>query len=128
MTACWNEDDNLIKRSKGLREETLATLEQVGIELDGIGKSTIGTRASGFRNYLALLERRRKLVAQLDMLEDAFPPEDRTIEGPNNITILREGVIAVKRLRGRQEAYHWVGTFMFQDISMIPATSTTPPI
>ncbi len=118
----------MIKRARWLREDTLTALEQVGIDLDGFGKSTIVARASGFRRYFALLERRRKLVAQLDMLEDAFPPEDSTIEGPNNITILREGVIAVKRLRGGQEAYHWVGTFMFQDISSIPATTTTPPL
>ena len=128
MTACWNEDDNLIKRARGWKDDITISLKQINIELEEMGKTKIGslTKTSGFRHYFILLERRRKLDAQLDMLEETFPPEDRLIKGPNNMAFLKEGVIAVKRFRGGQEAYHWVGTFKFQELSKVPPPP--PPI
>ena len=127
MTACLNEDDNLIKRARGWKQDITVSLKQINIELEEMGQNPIGslTRTSGFHHYFILLERRRKLDAQLDMLEETFPPEDRLIKGPNNITFLKEGVIAVKRFQGGHEAYQWVGTFKFQELSKIPLP---PPI
>ncbi len=122
MTACWNEDDNLIKRARGWKEDITLSLKQINIELVKMGQNPMGslTKTVGFCHYFILLERRRKLDAQLDMLEETFPPEDRLIKGPNNMTFLKEGVIAVKRFQGGQESYHWVGTFKFQELSKVP--------
>ena len=74
-----------------------------------------------FRQYLSLMDQRRKLEGQMDMLEDTFPPGHRLIEGPCNVAFLKEGVIAVKRFGNcsgdsskKEEVYHWVSTFSFR--------------
>jgi len=40
------------------------------------------------------------------------------MRGPNDIMFAKEGVIAVKRLRGAmgtREQYHWIGTFTYNE-------------
>lgn len=122
MTACWNEDDNLMRRANGWKEDIVSSLKQINIELEEMGQFPIRSfqKTSGFRQYFILLKSRRKLVAQLDMLQETFPPDDFLIKGPNNMTLLKEGVIAVKRVQGGHDAYHWVGTFKFLELSKIP--------
>lgn len=66
-----------------------------------------------------LAEKRGKLRAQLADLEQKYPLDSaRVVAGPNGIVFAKEGVVAVKRLRGAmgtREQYHWVGTFTYND-------------
>jgi len=117
MTACWNEDDDVIGRAKRFKDHIVRSLQQINSEIEEMEQHPIGSlqKALGLRKYFVLLERRKKLAGQVGMLEETFPPHDRLITAPNNIVFLKEGVIAVKRLRGAEEQYHWVGTFKIKD-------------
>lgn len=116
MTACWNDDANLIKRARGWKDDILKTLEETKAEVEEMEQHPVGlfSRTKGFRQYFILQERRKKLAAQLDFFEDRFPSDDRLVDGPNNTKFLKEGVIAVKRFQGDKEEYHWIGTFGFR--------------
>ena len=116
MTACWNEDDDVIGRAKRFKDHIVRSLQQINIEREETEQHTIGSsqKTLGFHKYFILLERRKKLAGQIDMLEETFP-HDRLIEAPDNIVFLIEGVIVVKQLRGAEEQCHWVGTFKFKD-------------
>ena len=120
MTACWNEDNNVLERAKQYKEYISTSLDKVNNELDDMGKPSMGSffqkTFSGYGRYFTLLEQRRKLSAQMDRMEEAFPPQDRLFKASNNLTFLKEGVIAVKRFNGGQEQYHWVGTFTFKKL------------
>jgi hypothetical protein len=116
MTACWNnEDTNWIERAKRVKKHHVASLRKINVELaeiqNMIGLQTTSKSLMKTSRYFNLLEHRNKLLSQINMLEEAFPPEDRLVKGPNDIVFLREGVIAVKRTKDRKEMYHWVGTF-----------------
>jgi hypothetical protein len=37
------------------------------------------------------------------------------IRGPNGTVLLKDGVVAVKRVFGGKTRYHWIGTFSFKD-------------
>ncbi|KAL7425781.1 hypothetical protein ACHAXH_000129 [Discostella pseudostelligera] len=116
MTACWNnEDTNWIERAKRVKKHHVASLRKINVELaeiqNMIGLQTTSKSLMKTSRYFNLLEHRNKLLSQINMLEEAFPPEDRLVKGPNDIVFLREGVIAVKRTKDRKEKYHWVGTF-----------------
>lgn len=113
MTACWNTDTNLIKRAKRVTERNAEQIRSIDVELAEMGQVKSFKQMTG--RYFILLERRKKLLSQIDMLDEAFPPDDRLVKGPNNLVFLREGVIAVKRQIGRREKYHWVGTFTLGD-------------
>lgn len=96
------------------------TLGKTNDDIEQMNNSPIGLiqKTLGLRQYFVLLERRRKLAAQIDRLEDAFPPPERLLSGPNDMLFLKEGVIAVKRFQGGQEQYHWIGTFDFRKMNM----------
>ena len=81
------------------------TLGKTNDDIEQMNNSPIGLiqKTLGLRQYFVLLERRRKLAAQIDRLEDAFPPPERLLRGPNDMLFLKEGVIAVKRFQGGQE-------------------------
>ena len=76
-------------------------------------------KISLFRQSVELVERRDKLQAQLDELDQKYPLDRGKVkQGPNNIIFAKEGYIAVKRLRGAmgtREQYHWVGTFTYDE-------------
>jgi len=117
MTACWNnEDTNWIERARRVKEHHLASLRNINVELAEImkmmGLKTTTKSLTKTSRYFNLIDHRNKLLSQINMLEEAFPPEDRLVKGPNNIVFLREGVIAVKKwTKDRKEKFHWVGTF-----------------
>lgn len=117
MTACWNDDEGIIDKARRWKDDLVELLELIDAEIDSERnpRGLMGM-VSGLSQSFALSERRRKVAAQIDMLEDAFPPSDRLVEAPNNMVFLKEGVIAVKRLQGRREQYHWVGTFTFRKL------------
>lgn len=117
MTAFWNEDDNLMQKADGWKDDIVESLEKINVELNDMEQNPIGSlQKMGFRKYLILTEKRKKLAAQIEMLEDTFPPKDRLVKGPNNMSFLKKGVIAVKRYKGKKEQYHWVGTFEFNKV------------
>lgn len=76
-------------------------------------------KAIKFRESVSLVEKRGKLKQQLTELEQTYPvTSSRVVRGPNDIIFAKEGVLAVKRLRGlggTKEQYHWVGKFVFND-------------
>ena len=117
MTAFWNEDDNLIQKADGWKDDITESLEKINAELNDMEQHPIGSlQKMGFRKYFLLTEKRKKLAAQIEMLEETFPPKDRLVKGPSNMSFLKEGVIAVKRCQGKKEEYHWVGTFEFNKV------------
>jgi hypothetical protein len=113
MTVCWNEDSNMIERAKKVKQANVESLRKIDVELAEMA----GQRKSPplTHRYFILLDHRRKLLSQIDMFKEAFPPDDRLVKGPNNLVFLKEGVIAVKRQKCRQEKYDWVGTFTLGD-------------
>ena len=118
MTACWDEDTNLMQRAYGWKDDITQSLEQVETELNDIHQHPISTtKKIGFRKYMELSQRRKKLTAQLDMLEDTFPPKAKLVKGPNNISYLKKGVIAVKRYQNTKEVFPWIGTFNINKVS-----------
>lgn len=120
MTSCWNEDNNVLDKAKKYKEDVSTSLDKVNNELEEMGKPSIGSffqkSFSGYGRYFTLLEQRKKLTAQMDTMDEAFPPQERLFKVSNNLTVLKEGVIAVKRFNGGQEQYHWVGTFTFKKL------------
>lgn len=77
------------------------SLEEVETELNDIQQHPISTmKKIGFRKYMKLSQRRNKLTA-----------------GPNNITYLKKGVIAVKRYQNTKEVFPWIGTFNINKVS-----------
>ena len=112
MTACWNGDSNLMQRAKRIKDNHTLSIRDIDVELVAIGQTKSLSKTS---RYFNVLDRRNSLLSQINMLDEAFPPEDRLVKGPNNIIFLREGVIAVKRHIGRAEKFHWVGTFTLGD-------------
>ena len=116
MTACWNTENSQIKHAKKWKEDIQHSLEQIDTQIQNYPFSA-AVKTFGFRQYFMLMEKRRKLASQMEMLEDTFPPADRLVKGPNNMVFLKEGVIAVKRLKGGKEVYDWVGTFTLRKLS-----------
>lgn len=120
MTACWNADGhNMIERAKKWKGDIQKSLEQTNSDIEEMKLHPVGLlqKTLEFRQYFTLLECRRKLAAQMDILDETFPPDDRLVKGPNNMIFLKEGVIAVKRFdAGDQEQYHWVGTFTLKKL------------
>ena len=112
MTACWNGDSNLMQRAKRIKDKHAFSIRDIDVELTAMGKTKSLSKTS---RYFNLLDHRNNLLSQISMFDEAFPPDDRLVKGPNNIMFLREGVIAVKRHIGRAEKYHWVGTFTLGD-------------
>ncbi|KAL7539068.1 hypothetical protein ACHAXR_013273, partial [Thalassiosira sp. AJA248-18] len=115
MTSCWNGDSHVIEKAEVQKEQMVRSLKQINNDIDEMEHSPAGLqKALGVREYIVLMERRRKLVDQIGMLCDIFPPVDRLFKTPINMLFLKEGVIAVKRLQDNKETYHWVGTFTFR--------------
>lgn len=125
MTACWNEDNHVMEKAKVWKEDVASSLEKVNAEMKEVEQHPIGAFRKP-RHYFNLSERRRKLAAKMDMLDDTFPPSGRLFKAPNNMVFLKEGVIAVKRLHGGEEQYHWVGTFALRKISKNVANGIAP--
>lgn len=117
MSACWNDDGNFIQQAHGWKKDIKKSLEEVTAKLNDLEEHPIGSlQKMGFRQYHRLSQHRKKLAAQMDMLEATFPPNDRLVKGPNNMTFLKEGVIAVKRPQGKREEFVWVGTFCMKKL------------
>lgn len=121
MSSCWIKNEDVLKRARRREDELEKQLKDVDEELAKLTQESNSflKRAMGLRQNVLLVERRTKLENQLAELQQGYPlrPEG-LIEGPNGILFVKEGVIAVKRMRGTlgtREQYHWVGTFSFTE-------------
>ena len=131
LSSCWliGDDESVLDRARRRREDVDKSIQQISRDIDDIERqqkqsspSPMGDffqKISLFRQSVELVERRDKLQAQLDELDQKYPLDrGKVIRGPNNIIFAKEGYIAVKRLRGAmgtREQYHWVGTFTYDE-------------
>jgi len=133
LSSCWNNGDNdegnegsslLLRRAVERQRKLEEGIEEITRQLDKIEEKqqqqqNLFQKAMKFRESVDLVERRGKLKVQLEELEQIYPLDSgKVIRGPNNILFAKEGVIAVKRLRGAmgtREQYHWIGTFTFNE-------------
>mmetsp|Transcript_50580 Transcript_50580/g.107749 ORF Transcript_50580/g.107749 Transcript_50580/m.107749 type:complete len:298 (-) Transcript_50580:288-1181(-) len=122
LSSCWLADNEAaIGRARRRRDDLEQSIGQIKRDLEELeqGSSGLFQKAMAFRQSIDLVERRAKLASQLEELEQKYPLDSAKImQGPNNIIFAKEGVVAVKRLRGTlgtREQYHWVGTFTFND-------------
>lgn len=125
LTSCWPSPDGngAMKRARARKEKLEKEIEVVNakeskIRSQKLEENPLGNvvqRAFNLRHLLVIAEKRDMLRRQLDELEQAYPVDStRVIRGPNDVTYAKEGVIAVKRLKGAlgtREQYWWVGTF-----------------
>ena len=121
LSSCWVEDEAVLDRARRRRDKIDESLQQINRDVQALAQKSSGffQKALDFRQQVDLVERRGKLRSQLDELEQNYPLDSaKIIRGPNDIIFAKEGVIAVKRLRGAmgtREQYHWVGTFTYTD-------------
>lgn len=128
LSSCWlfvdEEDGNAsLERARRRRDGIMASIHQTDEELrefqQQLTEANILQKVGLFKSLMTLKERREKFSAQLEDLEQTYPLDStKVIQGPNDIIFAKEGVVAVKRLRGAmgtKEQYHWIGTFAFND-------------
>ena len=126
LSSCWNvEDESVLERALGRQQKIERGISEITQELERIeeeqqaGSGNIFQKAMQFRESVSLVEKRGKLKVQLQELEQMYPLNSgKVVRGPNDILFARDGVIAVKRLRGAmgtREQYHWIGTFTYTD-------------
>lgn len=126
LSSCWNvQDASILERAKRRQSKLECSIEEITQQLEELDSAMNGSnnnlfqKAIKFRESVSLVEKRGKLKQQLTELEQTYPvTSSRVVRGPNDIIFAKEGVIAVKRLRGAmgtKEQYHWVGKFVFND-------------
>jgi hypothetical protein len=123
LSSCWNVEDKSMLRTAQLRQEQMEQrIQEITRQLESIEEqqgNNLFQKAMRFRDSVALVEKRATLKLRLEELEQTYPLQsERVVRGPNNIIFAKEGVIAVKRLRGAmgtKEQYHWIGTFTYNE-------------
>jgi len=130
LTSCWlsssPENNNELDRARKRKEQFEQEIELIDARTNKIRSQELASnilgnviqRAFNLRHLLVLAGRRNKLQGQLKEVEREYPLDSSgsagVIQGPNDVIYAKEGVIAVKRLKGAmgtQEEYCWVGTF-----------------
>lgn len=117
LTSCWIKNDRVLERAQKRKEEVESLLKEVRAELESLASesSSIFQKAIGFRQSVLLVERKAKLESQLQEMEQTYPLySDKLVDGPNGISFVKEGIVAVKRYKGAmgtREQYWWIGTF-----------------
>lgn len=121
LTSCWIEDQTVLDRASKRKEETETALQGIIQELQQIEEASTNfvQKAMGIRRTVLLVEKKQQLQAVLNELEQSYPlKSELLVEGPKGIVFVKEGIIAVKRMRGAMETreqYHWIGTFALQE-------------
>ena len=121
LSSCWLVDNDVIERARGRRDKLDKSIQQITNELEELEQQSSGffQKVGAFRQSVDLVERREKLRAQLTDIDQQYPLDSsRITQGPNDIIFAKEGMVAVKRLRGAmgtKEQYHWIGTFTYND-------------
>lgn len=127
LSRCWlpsSNDESMLALENARKEkkQILSTIELTDARLNKIRSSPPAGNLLGdivqnvfnFRHIVKLVERKKKLQSQLKELERAYPLDsDKIINGPNDVSYAKEGVIAVKR----SSKYLWVGRFKFTELS-----------
>jgi len=126
ISQCWIQNEQSFQRAQQRYNELEESLEEIQRELkkvqtDSESKGILG-KAMGLRQTTILVEKKKDATRQLREIEQLYPLQETAgqelLEGPNDLLFSKNGVIAVKRLRGAmgtREQYHWVGTFSFQE-------------
>uniref|UniRef100_A0A7S4N5T2 Uncharacterized protein n=1 Tax=Odontella aurita TaxID=265563 RepID=A0A7S4N5T2_9STRA len=120
ISTAWIQDGNSLERARQRQEDLTEKLQAINKELTTTNREANGFlgKAIGFQHSVKLVERKEQLQSQLDRLGKTYPLQGQIIEGPNDLLFAKEGVIAVKRMRGSmgtREQYHWVGTFSYDE-------------
>ncbi|CAB9502199.1 expressed unknown protein [Seminavis robusta] len=122
ISTAWIADQPSMDRARQRQEELTQKLQDMDDEMVQIEEQSTGVlaKAMGLRQSAKLWEKRDQLQAQLEQLEQTYPLQGQLqlVEGPNDLLFAKEGVIAVKRMRGAmgtREQYHWVGTFAYDE-------------
>lgn len=127
LSRCWlpsSNDESMLALENARKEkkQLLSTMELTDARLNKIRNSPpagnllgdVVQNAFNFRHIVKLIERKKKLQSQLNELERAYPLDsDKIINGPNDVSYAKDGVIAVKR----SSKYLWVGRFKFTELS-----------
>lgn len=124
LTSCWlSPDDDGVLRARKRKKELTQEIELTEARIDKINSQELESnpignaiqRAFNLRHLTVLVERRNNLVRQLEEVEQTYPVDPaRVIQGPQGVIYAKEGVIAVKRLKGAmgtREQYWWIGKF-----------------
>lgn len=125
LSSCWLADESILSRARRRRDEVDNSIQEITQDLETLEEQQQSAgflqKIGLFKQSLDLVERRGKLRTQLDEIDQTYPLDSsKVIRGPNNtrITFAKEGMVAVKRLRGvggTKEQYHWVGKFTFNE-------------
>ena len=121
MTSCWIDNEAALQRAQKRLEEAEKAIEDINNEIREIeqASSNIFQKAMGFRETVTLVETKKAITDQVNELRQTYPlNSELLLKGPNGLTFVKEGIIAVKRYRGAletREQYHWVGTFSIKE-------------
>ena len=127
LSSCWlsPDDEGSLNRARKRKEKLTQELDLTRARIDKINSQELESnpignviqRAFNLRHLTVLVERKNNLARQLEEVEQTYPVDPaRVIQGPNNVIYAKEGVIAVKRLKGAmgtREQYWWIGKFTF---------------
>jgi hypothetical protein len=127
LSRCWLPSSNdegmlALENARKEKKQLLSTMELTDARLNKIRNSPpagnllgdVVQNAFNFRHIVKLIERKKRLQSQLNELERAYPLDsDKIINGPNDVSYAKDGVIAVKR----SSKYLWVGRFKFTELS-----------
>ena len=128
LSSCWllptgDAGKKSLERAQTRRDRLMASIQETNQEMNELelklSEANIIQKVALFKDSMKSAERLQKLNSQLNELEQTYPLDpSKIIKGPNEIIFAKEGMVAVKRLRGTmgtKEQYHWVGTFSFND-------------
>ena len=128
LSSCWlfptgDAGQKSLERAQRRRDRLITSMDETNRDINELemqlSEANIMQKVVLFKDSMKLAERLEKLNSQLKELDQTYPLDpSKIIEGPNGITFAKEGVVAVKRLRGTmgtKEQYHWVGTFTLND-------------
>ena len=124
LSSCWLADESILSRARRRRDTIDNSIQEITQELETLEEQQSAgflQKIGSFKQSIDLVERRGRLRAQLDEIDQTYPLDSsKVIRGPkpSNIIFAKEGMVAVKRFRGvggTKEQYHWVGTFTFNE-------------
>ena len=128
LSTCWllsssSDDTNtnaVLKEASRKRKEIIQEIDLTNARANKIKSQQLSTNIIGstvqqlfnFRHLLVLSERKNKLQQELDEIEKMYPLDStQTIQGPNVVLFAKEGVVAVKRMKGTRLQYWYIGSF-----------------
>ena len=144
MSSCWNSssgssnketDDSSSTKGKDVIALAREWRDTIRSSLNGVNRQieqlvqerNLIERTKHIPQYLELVSERKKLMVQIDMLEDQYPIERELVEGPTGgeTMMLKEGVVAVKRVVGGKVRYHWIGNFCIREFLEVDVDDST---